>query len=273
MNNIHGINFNSICSHCGHYFNSCDSTKDCDVKQFSCNDFKLILIKINDQYNNFKLKLTIICNRCFKVQLFDFIIGKIQGQNLRTDESFNYICCNNSLNGHAFLSEDLLVSQEQLSNNQNNNINLNNINQNNIIQNNFNVINQNPIINNDNSINVINDNQDNIQDYIEDDFDDNNVYNNENEFKREIERFEQKNIIEFDKKNILLNFLDGETKKKYKIYAKLDLKLENVLDDLVSQFPELSYKNKRILVNNNKVNLSAKISTFDLNADSNIIIK
>ena len=75
------------------------------------------------------------------------------------------------------------------------------------------------------------------------------------------------------KKNILLNFLDGETKKKYKIYAKLDLKLENVLDDLVSQFPELSYKNKRILVNNNKVNLSAKLSTFDLNADSNIIIK
>jgi hypothetical protein len=273
MNNIHGINFNSICSHCGHYFNSCDSTKDCDVKQFSCNDFKLILIKINDQYNNFKLKLTIICNRCLKVQLFDFNIGKTQGQNLRTDESFNYICCNNSLNGHAFLSEDLLVSQEQLSNNQNNNINLNNINQNNIIQNNFNVINQNPIINNNNSINVINDNQDNILDYIEDDLDDNIVYNNENEFKREIERFEQKNIIEFDKKNILLNFLDGETKKKYKICSKLDLKLENVLDDLVSQFPELSYKNKRILVNNNNVNLSAKLSTFDLNADSDIIIK
>ena len=263
MNRIHGINFNSACSFCAHNFNFCGSTKDSDVKQFSCNDFKLILIKINDQYNNFKLKLTIICNRCLKVQLFDFNIGKYQGQNLRTDESFNYICCNNSLNGHAFLSEVELVSHEQLSNNQNNNIN----------QYNFNVINQNPIINNNNSINVINDNQDNIQDYIEDDFDDNNVYNNENDFKREIGRFEQKNIIEFDKKNILLNFLDGETKKKYKIYAKLDLKLENVLDDLVSQFPELSYKNKRILVNNNNVNLSAKLSTFDLNADSDIIIK
>jgi hypothetical protein len=265
MNRIHGINFNSICSFCSHYFNFYGSTKDSDVKQFSCNDFKLILIKINDQYNNFKLKLTIICNRCLKVQLFDFNIGKFQGQNLRTDESFNYICCNNSLNGHAFLSEEELVSLDQISNNQNNHIN----------KYNFNVINQNqnPINNNDNSINVINDNQGNIPDYIEDDFDDNNVYNNENEFKREIERFEQKNIIEFDKKNILLNFLDGETKKKYKIYAKLDLKLENVLDDLVSQFPELSYKNKRILVNNNKVNLSAKISTFDLNADSNIIIK
>ena len=196
MNRIHGINFNSVCSFCAHYFNFCGSTKDSDVKQFSCNDFKLILIKINDQYNNFKLKLTIICNRCLKVQLFDFNIGKFQGQNLRTDESFNYICCNNSLNGNAFLSEEELVSPDQISNNQNNHIN----------QYNFNVINQNPINNNDNSINVINDNQDNILDYIEDDFDDNIVYNNENEFKREIERFEQKNIIEFDKKKHFTQF-------------------------------------------------------------------
>ena len=274
MNSIHGINFYSNCSFCGHCFNFCGSTKDCDVKKFSCNDFQLILIKINDNYNNFKLKLTIICNRCLKVKLFDFNIGITQGQYFRTRESFNYICCNNiALNGNAFLSQEELVSHEQLSNNQNNHINQNNY----INQNNINVINQNPINNNDNSINVINDNSNNIQDYIEDDFNDNNDYNNdynnENEFRREIKNYEEKNIIEFDKKNILLNFLDDETKKKYKIYTKLDLKLENILDDLVSQFPELSYKNRRILVNNNNVNLSAQISSFDLNADSNIIIK
>jgi len=271
MNRIHGVTFNSVCSLCGSYFNFSGNTKECDVKQFNCNDFKLILIKINDNNNNFKLKLTIICNSCLKVQLFDFNIGNVSGQYLRTDDSFNYVCCNKALNGHAFLSEEELVSQGQSSNNQNN--------QNNNINQNLNIINQNPINNNANSINIINDNSNiilNNPEYYQDDIEDNNNnndYNNENEFKREMERFEQKNIIEFNKKNILLNFLDGETKKIYKIYTKLDLKLEDVLDDLVSQFPELTYKNKRILVNNNSVNLSAKLSSFDLNAQSNIIIK
>lgn len=271
MNRIHGINFNSSCSCCGQCFNFCGSTKDCDVKHFSCNHFKLILIKINDHYNNFKLKITIICNRCLKVHIYDFNIGKIQGQSIRTDENFNYICCTNALDGHVFLSEEELALPNQISNNQNNYINQSNY----INQNNFNLINQNPIINNNNSINVINDNSNNIQDYIEDDLDDSNDYNYnyENEFKREIERFEQKNIIEFDKKNILLNFLDDETNKLYKIYTKSDLKLESVLEDLVSQFPELSYKNKRILINNNNANLSSKINSFNLNAQSNIIIK
>ena len=264
MNRISSYTFNSNCSFCNNNINFSDSIKDCDVRKFTCNDFNLILMKINDRYNNFKLKITIICNRCLKVQHFDFNIGKPIGQIIKTDDNFTYQCCNQTLSGFAFLTEEDLGSHGQSSNSQNN-------------HNNVNVRNNNQISNNDNSINVINDNSNNIQDYIEDDFNDNNDYNNdynnENEFRREIKNYEEKNIIEFDKKNILLNFLDDETKKKYKIYTKLDLKLENILDDLVSQFPELSYKNRRILVNNNNVNLSAQISSFDLNADSNIIIK
>lgn len=262
MNRMHGITFNSNCSFCNKNINFSDSIKECNVKHFSCQDFNLIIMKINDNYNNFKLKITIICNRCHRVQILDFNIGKKIGQSIKTDDSFTYNCCNQTLNGFAFLTEEELVSHGQSSNNQN-------------AHNNANASNNNPINNNDNSINVIKDNQNNIPDLIEDDLDDNNnndLYN-DIEFRREIEKFEQINIIEFRKKDILLNFLDDETKKKYKIYTKSDLKLESVLEDLVSQFPELSYKNKIILINNNRANLSSKINSFNLNAESNIIIK
>jgi hypothetical protein len=257
MNRMRGVTFNSNCSYCNKNINFSVSTKDCDVKHFACNDFNLILMKINDNYNNFKLKITIICNRCLKVQIINFNIGKRIGQTIKTDDSFTYQCCNQTLSGFAFLTEEEISSHGQLSNNQNN----------------VDARNNNPISNNDNSRNIINDNQNNISDNIEDDFDDNNDYNDENEFRREIENFELNNIIEFRKKDILLNFLDDETKKLYRIYTKSDLKLENVLEDLVNQFPELSYKNKRILINNNKANLSSKINSFNLNAQSNIIIK
>ena len=258
MNRMRGVTFNSNCSYCNKNINFSISTKDCDVKHFACNDFNLILMKINDNYNNFKLKITIICNRCLKVQIINFNIGKRIGQTIKTDDTFTYQCCNQTLSGFAFLTEEEISSHGQLSN----------------IQNNFNERNNNPISNNDNSRNIINDNQNNISDNIEyDNYDDNNDFNDENEFRREIENFELNNIIEFRKKDILLNFLDDETKKLYKIYTKSDLKLENVLEDLVNQFPELSYKNKRILINNNKANLSSKINSFNLNAQSNIIIK
>ena len=264
MNRISSYTFNSNCSFCNNNINFSDSIKDCDVRKFTCNDFNLILMKINDRYNNFKLKITIICNRCLKVQHFDFNIGKTIGQIIKTDDNFTYQCCNQTLSGFAFLTEEDLGSHGQSSNSQNN-------------HNNANVRNNNQISNNDNSINVINvinDNQNNIQDYLEEEnFDDNNDFNNDNEFRREIEEFEKNNIIEFRKKDILLNFLDDETKKLYKIYTMSDLKLESVLEDLVSQFPELSYKNKRILINNNNANLSSKINSFNLNAQSNIIIK
>ena len=257
MNRMRGVTFNSNCSYCNKNINFSVSTKDCDVKHFACNDFNLILMKINDNYNNFKLKITIICNRCLKVQIINFNIGKRVGQTIKTDDTFTYQCCDQTLSGFAFLTEEQISSHGQLSNNQNN----------------VDARNNNPISNNDNSRNIINHNQNNISENIEDDYDDNNDFNDENEFRREIEKFELNNIIEFRKKDILLNFLDDETKKLYKIYTKSDLKLENVLEDLVNQFPELSYKNKRILINNNKANLSSKINSFNLNAQSNIIIK
>ena len=264
MRRMRSITFNSNCSSCNKNINFSDSTRNCDVKYFSCNDFNFILLKINDNYNNFKLKITIICNRCLRVQPMDFNIGKRIGQSIKTDDSFTYQCCNQTLNGFAFLTEEELSASGRASNSQNNQNSHNNSNDNR---------NNNPISNNDNSINIINDGQNNIPDNIEGDFEDNNAYNNDNEFRREIEQFEQDNIIEFRKKDILLNFLDDETKKIYKIYTKSDLKLEKVLEDLVSQFPELSYKNKRIMINNNKANLSSKINSFNLNAQTNIIIK
>ena len=260
MNRIRSYTFNSNCSYCNKNINFSDSTKDCDVKQFLCNDFNLILMKINDNSNNFKLKITIICNRCLKVQHFDFNLGKRIGQIIKTDDNFTYECCNQKLSGFAFLTEEDISSHRQSSNNR-------------INSNNANARNNNQISDNDNSRNIINDNQNNIPDYLEEDFDDNNNYNDENEFRREIEKFEQNNIIEFRKKDKLLNFLDDETKKIYKIYTKSDLKLESVLEDLVNQFPELSYKNKRILINNNNANLTSKINSFNLNDQTNIIIK
>lgn len=263
MNKIRCYTFNSNCSFCHKNINFSDSIQDCNVKNFTCDDFNLILMKVNDRYNNFKLKITIICNRCLKVQLFDFNIGKRIGQIIKTDDDFTYQCCNQTLSGFAFLTEEELSSHGQSSNSHNNHNNVN-----------ANAGNNNQISNNDNSINIINDNQNNIQEFLEEEnFDDNNDLNNDIEFMREIEEFEKNNIIEFRKKDLLLNFLDDETNKLYKIYTKSDLKLESVLEDLVSQFPELSYKNKRILINNNNANLSSKIKSFNLNAQSNIIIK
>ena len=164
-----------------------------------------------------------------------------------------------SSNTSIFSIQNHSINKNILKTQTNNNENLkfsfnNNINNNIIIDNN---------IINDNIININNININN-----------NNVKNAEiNDNKIELKKFDDMNIIEFDKKNKLVNFLDDQTKKKYKIYTKKEIKLKYVLEDLSNQFPEINYKNKKLLVNGNEMNPEFTIAICNLNNNNEIIIK
>ncbi len=97
----------------------------------------------------------------------------------------------------------------------------------------------------------------------------NRNYNNSNEFKS----FNSKNIIEFNEKNIILNFMDEKTKKTYKIYTKDELILKNVLEDLSNQFPEINCSNKKFMVNGRNIYPDSTIRNCNINNNSIIIIK
>ena len=45
------------------------------------------------------------------------------------------------------------------------------------------------------------------------------------------------------------------------------------MEDLISQFPEINYKNQKLTLNNLDVNPEVAISVYNLNENSTIIIK
>ena len=273
MNNIKCLMGNYACSTCNRTHSFSEKTFSCAVRRLQCNHFNLILIRINDN-NNFKLKITLVCKICNHVHRTESKIGKYnQNNKFITDDFYSQNCCGNNMEVTVFLSEEFIDQNEPINNNainmdirnydlllnddsnfNNNNINNNNINNNIIIDDN---------IINDNIININNINNNN-----------NNVKNAEiNDNKIELKKFDDMNIIEFDKKNKLVNFLDDQTKKKYKIYTKKEIKLKYVLEDLSNQFPEINYKNKKLLVNGNEMNPEFTIAICNLNNNNEIIIK
>jgi hypothetical protein len=138
-----------------------------------------------------------------------------------------------------------------------------NMNNNNNFMNNFN--NQNNNINNFNNKNNSNNNN-NFN---------NNINNNKNYKYNNISntKFDSSNIMEFGKKKKLVTFLDESTNKNYKIFTSPDLKIKNVLNDLLNQNPEINYNNSVLAINGNNINPESSISSCNLNENSIIVIK
>ena len=104
----------------------------------------------------------------------------------------------------------------------------------------------------------------------------NNNFNNNMNYKGtniSNTQFDSSNIMEFGKKKKLVTFLDESTNKNYKIFTSPDLKIKNVLNDLLNQNPEINYNNSRLAINGNNINLESSISSCNLNENSIIVIK
>ena len=243
MNGIKCIFGQYTCNSCSKNESFSEIINTCSVKRFECTDFTIIFIKVFDT-NIFKLKLTIVCKNCFQVKNCELNIGKFFPQNFfKTDDTYTHICCNKHVDITSFLSEDFINENDRRHYNEQ-------INFNSMINSNLNIIND----NNDDNIN-------------------NNNEINDNSIKNEIEQYNSMNIIEFNKKNKVVNFLDEKTNKRYKIYTKSDVKVKNIMEDLISQFPEINYKNQKLTLNNLDINPEVAISVCNLNDNSTIIIK
>ena len=104
----------------------------------------------------------------------------------------------------------------------------------------------------------------------------NNNFNNKMNYKGtniSNTQFDSSNIMEFGKKKKLVTFLDESTNKNYKIFTSPDLKIKNVLNDLLNQNPEINYNNSRLAINGNNINLESSISSCNLDENSIIVIK
>ena len=127
--------------------------------------------------------------------------------------------------------------------------------------------------NNNISININNQgnnsNYNNMNNFVNEEI--NNRNNLEEMLKREKEEFENKNIIEFNKKDKILYFYDEKSKKSYKIYSKNEMKIKDVVDDIESQFPELSVKHRKLKIGNRELNLESRINSYSIN-ESDVIL-
>ena len=89
--------------------------------------------------------------------------------------------------------------------------------------------------------------------------------------KEKKKNLKKKNIIEFNKKNKILYFYDEKSKKSYKIYSKNEMKIKDVVDDIESQFPELSVKHRKLKIGDHELNLDSRINSYSTN-ESDIIL-
>lgn len=261
MNRIKCITYQYSCNSCSRYDSFSEKINICSVKKFECTNFIIIFIKYYD-INDFKLKITFVCKSCNKVQHIEFNIGKMSPQNkLITDQTYNHKCCMKSAEVIAFLSEDFLGQSQEG-------------------QNNFEFIDDNyfnNILNNNNKF--LNDFQ-NINDLTY-----NNIKNNKDKnliikevndsIKNQLEGYNSLNIIEFNKKNRIVSFLDEQNNKIYKIYTYNKIIVKNLLDDLCNNFPEINYNNRKLILksNNLEVRLDSNIYNFIKDDFSTIVIK
>lgn len=229
------------------------------------------------------------------------------------DDNYQENCCGNKIEIRMYLSEayfdknyDILNFINNFNNNKYNKNDINK-NNNNIFLNNINMFSPFPMMNNGQNINMsmstynpnfnqmafmnmnsmnmnmnnsVNNNNlfiNNLNNNFNNNFYNNNLnkinnINNNNNYNLDL-KFDATNVMEFNKKVKLLNFLDNKTNKKYQIYTSPDLKFKNVLNDLLTQFPEINYNNKDLELNGITVNLEVVIKNINLNDNSIIIIK
>ena len=181
-------------------------------------------------------------------------------RNNLNNNTFNNNFNNNNFNNNNFNN-----------NNFNNNRMMFNMNMNSLMNNfmnNMNQLNQMSLMNNNMMMNIMfNMNNMNINNNMI-----MNMNNNMNNLDNQV-NFDSSNIIEFGKKKQLVNFLDESTNKRYKIYTSPELKVKNVLNDLLNQFPEISYNGNRLEENGRNINPELYINNCKLNDNSVIIIK
>ena len=93
--------------------------------------------------------------------------------------------------------------------------------------------------------------------------------------KNQFEDYNSLNIIEFNKKNRIVSFLDETTNKIYKICTSNKIIVKNLLEELCNNFPELNYNNRKLMLksNNLEVRLDSSIYNFIKDDFSTIIIK
>lgn len=253
MDRIKSITAKCTCYNCGKNHSFSENINICSVRKFNCEDFTIIFIKFYDN-NIFKLKITFFCHACFKVKNIELQIGSYSPQNkfINEDNYFHCCCSSNNIEALAFLSEESIGNNEiRLYDTFTNNDQIINNNQN---HNNHIIVNNNRNINNNNNNSIINEiNDQTIQD--------------------KIDNFNSMNIIEFNKKDKIVNFLDEETNKIYKIYANSEIRVKNLLKDFGDLNPEINYKNKKLMINNSEINPDISIRLCHLNENSIIVIK
>ena len=258
MEDIHYIGGSYICSQCNQSHQFSEKIPIEKVRSFRCDHFIFTIIFKND-IRGFRVQVKSMCNKCYKEYNSELRIGQFS-DNLYTDDSYSSVCCNNKLTARFFLSQEELNLNEATDNHA---INLFQ-NRGNIINNNNN--NNNNIINNLNNNNINNNNQHGNQ------MNRNRIHNNTENFNIKI-GFDPANIIEFNKKNTLIYFLDEKPNILYKIYTSPNLRIKNTLNELLGQHPEICYNKISLFFNGNIVNLNKKISSFSLSDRCPFIIK
>ena len=311
MQRIKGIIGNYTCSSCNSSHSFSEKFPTENVRRFSCEHFTLVVMIMRAK--GLKVQIKTLCNKCFKEYSSELKLGCYDGNNnLITSDIYNSFCCQNKIEVFLSLSEEYMDLNENNPinpilnmNNRNNNIS-NNLNNNTFNNNNFNNFNNkhfnnfnnnqmmfnmnmnsimNNFMNNMNQLNqmsfmnnnmmmnnMFNSNMNNMKFNMNNNNMINNMNNNMNKLDN-IVNFDSSNIIEFGKKKQLVNFLDESTNKRYKIYTSPQLKVKNVLNDLLNQFPEISYNGNRLEENGRNINPELYINNCKLNENSVIIIK
>ena len=242
MNNLDYLSFKITCLQCGSDKIDHESIhqRAFNVIKNECHHFRIIFIKTFDKI--FRLKIIYVCLQCDQIKNYETNLGKfLPNGNVITSQSDSYNCCSHTVQIVINLTENINSN----INNFNNNISININNQGNNI------------------------NYNNMNNFVNEEI--NNRNNLEEMLKREKEEFENKNIIEFNKKDKILYFYDEKSKKSYKIYSKNEMKIKDVVDDIESQFPELSVKHRKLKIGNRELNLESRINSYSIN-ESDVIL-
>ena len=202
---------------------------------------------MNNNFNNNTMNLNNMSYGFFGNMNMSMFMNPLNMMMYNMMNNYNYN--NNTIRNMSMMNNNMM---NNYYNNQIVPFNNNNMNRNNNNLNNINNINTN--INNNNNMNKSK----------------NRHVNNINNVNTDLDPI---NIMDYSKKKLLLYFFDEGTNKTYKIYTSPDLKIENVLNDLLSQYPEIDYVNNTLMINNNVIKKETTLRYCNLNDNSIIFIK
>jgi len=269
------------CSACNESHTFSEKYRVEKVRRFSCPHFTLVLSMIRS-YNKVKMQISSACNICFKQYNSELKIGSVNYINREiTEDTYLSECCGNKIEAVISLSEEYFDQNEACDVHINNVNSLNNHNNRNINNMNFNNRNDNIFINqgqmimsNNMGINMnINNNQISMNNNFNNNINNNiRIINNISNMNY-LNKLDSANIIQLNKKNKLVNFLEEASNKYYKIYTSPKLRLRTVLNDLLNLYPEINYQDNNLIINHNFLSLNSTIESLNLNDNAFILIK